>query len=215
MPRAVLLRRNETRKDGIMRTGSQIRQVNAVPTDFEVREENGAPTLEGYFAVYNSIYEIAPGMTESIAPGAFEKSLSDDVRMLVNHDTTLVIGRTAAGTMELRDDTRGLWAKAVINPKDSDAMNAHARVERGDVSQCSIGFEIVNEDAEYRDDGSVHFTINEARLFEVSVCTFPAYQETNVTARMHDREQVILRRNKAWRESMKERLKHGTEGVNA
>lgn len=135
--------------------------------------------------------------------------------MLINHDTTLVLGRTAAHTLELRDDTHGLWASAPVNPKDQAAMDAYARVERGDVSQASIGFEIINEDAEYRDDGSVHWTIKEAKLWEVSVCTFPAYESTSVQARERDREEIMRRRTQVWRESMKERLKHGAESSDA
>lgn len=186
-----------------------------ITTEYEKRSEGDEPRIEGYFAVYNSLYEIAQGMSESIAPGAFQNSLSGDVRMLVNHDTTLVIGRTAAGTMTLRDDTHGLWASAPVNPKDSAAMDAYARVERGDVTQASIGFEIIHEDAEYREDGSCHWTITEAKLWEVSVCTFPAYQETNVAARARDKEEMEKRRAEAWRVNMKERLKNGAESTDA
>lgn len=170
-------------------------------------EDDGRLIIEGYFAVYNSVYDIAPGMSESIAPGAFEKSLANDVRALVNHDTTLVIGRTAAHTFELRDDSHGLWGRIVINPKDTDALNAHARVERGDVSQCSIGFAINREDTEIREDGSVHWTIREAELYECSICTFPAYEETNVSARAKDKADYERRQAEAWREKMKKRLK--------
>lgn len=186
-----------------------------IATEYEKRSEGDEPKIEGYFAVYNSVFEIVPGLSESIAPGAFQNSLSGDVRMLVNHDTTLVIGRTAAGTMTLRDDTHGLWASAPVNPKDSAAMDAYARVERGDVTQASIGFEIIHEDAEYREDGSVHWTITEAKLWEVSVCTFPAYQETNVAARTRDKEELEKRRAEAWRANMKARLKNGTESTDA
>lgn len=186
-----------------------------ITTEYEKRSESDEPKIEGYFAVYNSVFDIVPGLSESIAPGAFQNSLSGDVRMLVNHDTTLVIGRTAAGTMTLRDDTHGLWASAPVNPKDSAAMDAYARVERGDVTQASIGFEIIHEDAEYREDGSVHWTITEAKLWEVSVCTFPAYQDTNVAARTRDKAELEKRRAEAWRTNMKERLKNGTESTDA
>lgn len=185
------------------------RQTRSIPINYEVRSEDGNPVIEGYFAVYNSMYEIAPGMSESIAPGAFQNSLSNDIRMLINHDTTLVIGRTAAHTLELRDDSHGLWAKAPVNPKDSAAMDAHARVERGDVSQASIGFNIIKEDTEIREDGSVHWTIREAELAEVSICTFPAYQETNISARSIQRDEIKLREKEAWQLRMKERLSNG------
>lgn len=185
-------------------------------TEYTARDEDdGSPIIEGYFAVYNSNYDIAPGMSESIAPGAFDESLSGDIRMLTNHDTTLVIARTAAGTMELKSDTRGLWSRGLVNPKDTDALNTHARVERGDVSQCSIGFEIIDEITEYRDDGSVHWTITKARLHEVSVCTFPAYEETSVSARMRDKKELEERRVTAWRQKQKERLQNGIKSTDA
>lgn len=188
------------------------RTLKGSPVEYKVRSEDGEPIIEGYFAVYDSIYEIAPGMSESIAPGAFSDSLSGDIRMLINHDTTLVVGRSAAHTLELRDDTHGLWAKAPVNPKDSAAMDAHARVERGDVSQASIGFEIINEDTEIREDGSVHWTIRKAKLYEVSICTFPAYEATNISARSAERDRIMERKAEAWKTKMKERLKdHGVK----
>ena len=193
----------------------QTRTLNSIPVEYQIRSEDGDPVIEGYFVVYGSVYSIAPNMSESIAPGAFQNSLSGDIRMLINHDTTLVVGRTAAHTLELRDDSHGLWAKAAVNPKDSAAMDAHARVERGDVSQASIGFEIVKEDTEIREDGSVHWTIREAVLHEVSICTFPAYKETNISARSEQYADIKKRQLSAWRESMKRRLNHGTESPDA
>lgn len=189
-----------------LRNGMQTRTLNGSPTKYEARSDGGDPVIEGYFAVYNSVYEIAPGMSESIAPGAFHNSLSGDIRMLVNHDTSLVVGRTTAHTLELRDDSHGLWGSAPVNPKDSAAMDAHARVERGDVSQASIGFNIIKEDTDIRDDGSVHWTIREAELMEISVCTFPAYTETNIKARAQQKEEIKKRSMDAWKATMKERL---------
>lgn len=184
------------------------RRVRAIPTDFQTREEDGARILEGYFAVFNSDYEINTGMTESVAPGAFKNSLAGgDIRALVNHDSTLVLGRTKSHTLELREDERGLWGRVVVNPNDSDATNAYERVSRGDVDGCSFGFEIVSEETEFRDDGSIHFTIQDVNLFEVSVCTFPAYGETNVTARQHDADTIRKRSLDAWKEKMRERTK--------
>ena len=187
------------------------RQLRAAITEFQTRQDGEAPHLSGYFAVFDSVYNIVPGMSESIAPGAFEKTLSGDIRALTNHDSTLVLGRTGAGTLDLREDAHGLWADVAINPNDSDAMNTYARVQRGDVSQCSIGFRILSEETDFREDGSVHWTIKEVELFEVSVCTFPAYQETNVTARARERDEIRRRKIDAWKERMKGRLtKHGS-----
>ena len=189
----------------------QRREVRPVHTDFTVREEEDARIIEGYFSVFNSIYEIAPGMTESVAPGAFSRSLANDVRALTNHDTTLVLGRTKAHTLELREDEHGLWGRIVINPNDGDAMNLWERVKRGDVDQCSFGFEIVSEATDFRDDGSVHWTIQDVELYEVSCCTFPAYKETNISARSAERDDVRRRSLEAWKENNLRRIKHGSE----
>lgn len=187
------------------------REVRPILTEFITRDDEN-PTIEGYFAVFNSIYEIAPGMTESVAPGAFSRTLGGDVRALTNHDTTLVLGRTKAHTLELREDEHGLWGKVSINPKDADAMNLYERVKRGDVDQCSFGFEIVSEESDFRDDGSMHWTITDVNLFEVSACTFPAYQETNIAARSEERANMQKRELKAWKNRMKEKI-NGTKGV--
>lgn len=195
--------------------GERTRELRAVATQFETRQDGETPHISGYFAVFNSVYEIGPGMTESIAPGAFSKTLAEDIRALVNHDTTLVVGRTKAGTLELKEDARGLWADIAINPNDGDAMNAWRRVERGDVDQASFGFEIVRQDTEVRPDGSVHWTLQEVRLFEISICTFPAYKETNISARAAERDDLKARALAAWKERTKERVKHGTEGAAA
>ena len=186
------------------------RQLRNRSAEFTTREDGDSLIIEGYFAVFNSNYEIAPGMSESIAPGAFSGSISGDVRALINHDTTLVLGRSKAGTLELREDAHGLWGKILVNPNDVDAMNLYSRVKRGDVDQCSIGFEIRSEDTEIREDGSMHWTIKEVDpLYEVSCCTFPAYEETNIAARAKQREDIRQRELQVWREQMKERLSHG------
>lgn len=178
------------------------------PTQYRAAEESGELYIEGYFAVFGSVYELCPGATESIAPGAFAGALGGDVRALTNHDTTLVLGRTKAGTLELREDGHGLWGRVKINRKDSDAMNLYRRVQRGDVDQCSFGFDIGKEEPAVNDDGSVHWTIKEVSvLYEVTVATFPAYDETSVAARSAQAEQIKLRAGQAWKETMKNRLK--------
>ncbi len=185
-----------------------IKQIRSSLSQFETRENGEDLRIEGYFAVFNSNYEMGYGMSESIAPGAFTNSLSGDIRALVNHDTTLVLGRTKAHTLELRQDERGLWGSIVINPNDSDSMNLYQRVKRGDVDQCSIGFFIVSEETDFREDGSVHWTITDIDLFEVSCCTFPAYEETAIAARTAEKKDLEQRYSEAWKKKMKERLQN-------
>ena len=182
-------------------------QIRTIPSEVQIRSDGEKPRIEGYFAVFNSNYEIAKGYTESIAPGAFSDELHADVRALIDHETRLVLGRTIAGTLELREDERGLWGGIDINPNDTEAMNLHARVQRGDVSQCSIGFNIIDEEFEEREDGTYHWTIKKVKLYEVSCCTFPAYEETEISARKADIEELEKRKADAWRETRRKRLK--------
>lgn len=186
---------------------SENRQLRSTLSQFTTREDGEELIIEGFFAVFNSNYEIWPGATESIAPGAFANTLGNDIRALINHDTTLVVGRNKAGTLDLREESRGLWGRIRINPNDQDAVNVYERVKRGDVDQCSIGFNIVSEETEFLPDGSVHWTIREIDLWEVSICTFPAYEETSIEARKRDYDTVIEREKKKWRAEMTARLK--------
>ena len=154
-------------------------------------------------------------MSESIAPGAFSRTISGDIRALINHDTTLVLGRTKANTLELREDSHGLWGHIDINPNDVDAMNLYERVKRGDVDQCSFGFEIRSQDTDISESGDIHWTLRDVDLYEVSCCTFPAYESTNISARSAERDEIMERKAQAWRERMKEVLKNGIKGIDA
>lgn len=190
------------------------RPLKTAATEFktrtEEREDGEDLFIEGYFAVFNSNYDLGMGMSESIAPGAFTNTLADDIRALVNHDTTLVLGRTTAHTLEVRQDEHGLWGRIQINPNDQDAMNLYARVQRGDVSQCSIGFDILDEETEYRGE-EVHWTIRDIKLYEVSACTFPAYEETAINARTKDLEEIKKRSLETWKLETKKRIKGGLD----
>lgn len=173
---------------------------------FQTREEGSERRIEGYFSVFGPEYELWPGASESVDPHAFDAVLQDDVRALIDHDTRLVLGRTTAGTLTLRVDDHGLFGSILVNPDDQDAMNLYARVQRGDVSQCSFGFDILDEEYVHRDDGTDHWTIKAVKLYEVSVCTFPAYQDTEVQARKQDLMTIRRRDLEAWKAALSERI---------
>jgi HK97 family phage prohead protease len=189
------------------------RQMRGVPGSFKTRaEESGDMFISGYFAVFGSEYELWPGASESVDPHAFDEALDDDIRCLINHDTRLVLGRNIAGTLQLRVEEKGLWGEVKINPNDQDAVNVYERVKRGDVNQCSFGFDIVAEEFEDRGD-SVHWTIKAVKLYEVSVVTFPAYEETGVEARKRQVEDIRKRKNESWRARMMARMKGEKNGT--
>ena len=123
----------------------QGRQLRSTPQQFCTRDDGDDLVIEGYFAVFDSPYVLWDGATEIVKPGAFAGCLSGDIRALIDHDTRLVLGRTKAGTLTLREDARGLYGTIKINRDDADAMSLYARVQRGDVDQCSFGFDIEEE----------------------------------------------------------------------
>ena len=185
--------------------------------DAQVRERDGARYLEGYFAVFNREYAVCNNWMETIAPGAFRAFLESgkDVKVLWNHNHDIVLGSTAAGTATLREDDVGLWGSVLINEKDQDAVNAHARVERGDVDGCSFGFDIGAWEEAW--DGEEYRTVilEVDPLYEVSPCTFPAYTDTSISARaqqsMEEARQRFAeaqqKKRESWRAEMLTRLK--------
>jgi HK97 family phage prohead protease len=113
-----------------------------------------------------------------------------------------------ARTLDLKIDAHGLWGSILINPNDQDALNEYARTQRGDVNQCSFGFDILGEDTEVNaENGSVHWVIRKVKLYEVSVCTFPAYKTTEVSARSKDLAEIRRKSLEAWKLRAIEKLK--------
>lgn len=191
------------------------KQTRSLRTELKTRAEGEEMIIEGYFVVFNSQTELWPGAYEEIASNALDSTLSNDIRALINHDTTLVLGRNKAGTLDLKVDSRGLWGSIKINPNDTDAVNLYERVKRGDVDQCSFGFNVTSEETDWREDGTVKWTITGVELHEVSVCTFPAYEDTGVAARSKEIEQHKEKQLEVRKAKLKERLnRNGNKTIN-
>lgn len=143
--------------------------------------------LIGYASVYGPLSEDLGGFRERISPQAFTRTLEDksaDVRALVNHDSSLVLGRRSAGTLKLNTDKNGLGVE-IYPPNTSYAKDLHLLIERGDVNQMSFGF-IVRAD-EWTIEETVRVrTVTDVELIEVSVVTIPAYPDTTVAIRSRD-----------------------------
>ena len=175
--------------------------------DFQTREDGEKRYIDGYFAVFGSEYWLWDDAYETIDEGAFSLETDTDVRALTNHDTTLVLGRTSAGTLQLSVDEHGLYGTIEINTADQDAVNLYERVKRGDVSQCSFGFDILEQRLEHREDGLTVWHLMRVKLYEVSVVTFPAYVETAVQARKDELETINKRKAETWRAETLAKLK--------
>lgn len=161
-------------------------------TGLEVREaapgdKGSIGTLTGYAAVFGVESVDLGGFREVIRKGAFKASLSrgDDVRALADHKASDVLGRRSANTLEVEEDDKGL--KVTIHLPDTNAgRDTLASVKRGDKSGMSFGFNTVNDEwTRNTVDGAVVYKreLIDADLHEVSVVTWPAYQDTQVEAR--------------------------------
>jgi len=149
----------------------------------ELRLSGVDKKIIGYAAVYNRASEDLGGFIEYVRPGAFDRSLKSkpDVRALINHDSTLILGRTLSGTLLLESDATGL--KITIDPPDTQyAQDLLAVMARGDVSQMSFAFTSTLDDWAMV-DGQRTRSLLDLDLVDVSVVTYPAYPDTSVAAR--------------------------------
>lgn len=175
----------------------QVRTLNI--SDLHVRADPGGDdtpatnVVTGYAAVFDQPTSICDVYTETIAPGAFDKTLStnNDIRALFNHDTGRVLGRSKAGTLQLQEDEHGL-AFTLELPDTSTGRDLAVSMQRGDINQCSFGFYPTVEEWDYTDPDNPVDTVREVELIEISIVTFPAYEGTEAAlARGKDSQQQL------------------------
>lgn len=173
-------------------------RVEARRNPIEVRaKDSNTIVIEGYAATWDTWYEVAGGppygWLESIQRGAVDKSISEqsDCRLLINHEG-LALARVKDGDLELRSDDVGIWFRATMDGNRSDARDLALAIESGNVDQCSWAFVVMRQ--EWNSDYTQRL-ITEARMYDVSVVTYPANSATIVgvvdqpamtAARSHD-----------------------------
>jgi hypothetical protein len=158
---------------------------------FELRATPDGRGITGHAAVFNQRSEDLGGFQEEIAPGAFDGALAAgaDVRALINHNPEKILGRTKSGTLRCKTDDVGLSFDC-DTPDTQYARDLHVSIARRDIDACSFGFRVGPGNAEWSEektpDGGI-LTIRRinkiAELFDVSPVTFPAYPQTDVSAR--------------------------------
>lgn len=148
-----------------------------------VAADGGPRKLSGYAAVFDQLSDDLGGFRELIAPGAFSRALQDgaDVRALIDHESSKIIGRSKSGTLRMQETSIGL-AVEIDLPDTQIARDLSTMVDRGDVSQMSFGFYTRNDQWSKIADKWVR-TLLDVDLFDVSVVTFPAYPQTEVALR--------------------------------
>jgi len=143
----------------------------------EQRSEDNTDTLlfTGYASVFDKPYGVRDSRgqyNETIKPGAFKKTLKeqDDVRFLVNHDG-IPLARTSSGTLQLEEDDYGLFVRAELDPSNPTVAEVSSAMKRGDLNEMSFAFAAIKDNF---DQNGENREVNEARLFDVSVVTYPA-----------------------------------------
>lgn len=146
------------------------------------------PTWNGYAAKFNS--RSLPlgllGFREQIDPHAFDETLAaaPDVRFTFNHDPNKVFGRTKSGTLKLAVDDTGLRFEC-NPPENHTAKGLTESIERGDISQCSFAFRVLDDDWSEDSDGDLLRTLKKVSLHDgdVAAVTYPAYPNTEIDCR--------------------------------
>lgn len=175
----------------------EIRTVDITNLQTREAQEDKPAMISGYAAVFNSPALIWEGLKEVISPGAFARAITEsDVRCLFDHDWSKVLGRSKSGTLRLFEDDHGLRFEVDL-PDTSIARDLAESMNRGDINQCSFGFVPTKEQWDYNVDPVVR-TIEEVELYEVSIVTLPAYDDT---------EAALVRSRNEMKESVQTRKK--------
>jgi hypothetical protein len=161
-------------------------------SEFRASGTDVKPRLSGYAARYGVKTKLQPGLNETIMPGAFKRTVeTNDLNCacFFNHKESQILGRVSAGTLRLREDSQGLFFDCDIDTGISYAADLYRSVQRGDISECSFGFQCNEDGDDFVDDpeerGAVLRQLKKVSVFDVSPVTFPAYGNgaTNVSAR--------------------------------
>jgi len=144
----------------------------------ELRADPQARSLEWYPAVFSVLSSEIMGFRERLQRGCFSKSLREqDIHALVNHDPSAILGRNKAGTLELRENAKGLFAKVKL-PNTTTANDLLENIRAGNIDGGSFAFTVVGQGEKWSTEkGEVIRTILEARLYDVSIVTLGAYPD--------------------------------------
>lgn len=148
--------------------------------------------VEGYALRFNTESHLLGEFVETISPNALENADLSDVRCLIDHNSSYVLGRTKANTLSLKVDDEGLYFRCQL-PNTSYARDLYENIKLGNVNQCSFGFTVDEDGDEFekRSDGLFKRTVNKIKaLFDVSVVTYPAYEDTDVAPALRSIEHI-------------------------
>ena len=159
-------------------------EVRTIETEIKVEQrDDKKPVISGYAIVFNKLSEDLGGFREQVAPGACTRAIKeDDIRAAFNHDPNFILGRNKAGTLQLAEDNKGIRFTIDPLPDTQWCRDLQVSIDRGDINQCSFKF-ITIKDAWDNSTKNVVRTLQDIRLFDVSIVTYPAYPQTSVKVR--------------------------------
>jgi HK97 family phage prohead protease len=163
---------------------------------FAMRAAEGAKfALAGRAITYNDETEIPcsnGSFLERVAPGALDGVLGSgaEIKALFNHNADSVLGSRKNGTLSLTSNDKALSFAVALDKKNAKHQEVYAMVQRGDIDGCSFNFVPEDEDWENVRDSKGNLrarrTLKKININEISVVTFPAYNNTMVQARSVD-----------------------------
>lgn len=177
--------------------GSADARLECVEHRQDPADGSPAPKIRGYAAKFNTLsnpmllpddHPIYPGrrFRERIRPGAFADTLhASDIRALVDHDPSKILGRNLPGTLTLTEDETGLYCE-IDPPPTSYAADVVVSIRRGDISGMSFRFYPIADEWTEAADGSLTRDLISVLIDDVSVVTYPAYRDTEVAVRSID-----------------------------
>lgn len=139
------------RTDILQLESSRTRRVWIGRPELRASSTGTGLVYEGYASTTEHPYDVyggAPfGWSETIARGAFKKTLSEnaDVAFLINHEG-LTLARTKSGTLRLTEDKTGLKVNADLDPGMNIVNDLRIAVDRGDVDEMSFAFRVVRDE---------------------------------------------------------------------
>ena len=148
----------------------------------ERQEGSDKLTINGYAAVFNSLSHDLGGFRERIDPAAFNEVLENDVRAAFNHDPSMILGRTSAGTLRLSIDDTGLRYEVDL-PNSTMGRDLYESVQRGDIAESSFKFTVLDDEWRDTEEGVIRTIKQVGRLIDVAPVSFPAYPDATVAAR--------------------------------
>lgn len=160
------------------------RRFTRAQLEYRASRDGGPGELYGYAAKYNRLSQNLGGFVERVEPGAFTKSLADNVDVLAryNHDDAGLIGRTASGTLRLATDDEGLTYTVEL-PDTNVGRDLATLARRGDVYQSSFAFYTVQDDWSLTEQGFPLRSLIATQLVDVAPVNMPAYLDTSSAVR--------------------------------